>query len=783
MHKLLPTSLRENVWRVYWVSVFCIILNSAVQMDVAKIAFNKSFYFKLLRSLRLVLLGYLVFFGSILLAVEPETDCKSCHENVYTKWQQSDHAKSMDIADKDSVLGDFSGVAIQHYSQRVVFFIKDAAYYADLSEAGSTSRYQLKFTFGHYPLQQYLVEKSGGRLQVFPFAWDARPVFEGGQRWFPNYAQEDVQTNDRLHWQQALQNWNGMCADCHSDGFKRHYSAKSDSFASHWDNINVGCQSCHSETPDHVKNKPSAAGINKHIEAKQSTALNDNIVLAFNGRQTIGQWIRGEHENVAHWQGEERDNQFMENCFACHSLRSPLTDGIDTRSAFLDQFSPSLIVPSLYHVDGQIKAEVYVYGSFLQSKMFAAGVNCLDCHDSHTIQVKTPGNALCSQCHNAKVYQQPTHTRHQADSEGGQCVNCHMPQTTYMGVDKRRDHSFTIPRPDLSIKYATPNACNQCHQDQSLQWSVNALEKWFGQPEGLSAAEQGFRELLQGGSLSQKQHIALINDKTLSVIKRASALALLGNSVPELSDKLIKPWVNSDQPLLRLASAKIGYLLPVNERLKSFTQLLGDKYKAIRVAAANQLLDVGLHNNPAFTQAFKELVSSNEMNQWRGEGSLNQSLIHMRLRENDQAIAVLLHGIKVDPYFEPNYVNLAEIYRVSAKPELELGIIQQALQAVPDSALFHYNYGMWFIRQQQKGNAVIEFRQATTLAPNNEQFAYMYFLGLDANGDTLQALRELKSALKHYNNNAQLIQLGLSFAQKLNDRVAFDELQKSVHDK
>jgi len=707
------------------------------------------------------------------LAIEPEADCSACHQKVYMDWQQSDHAKAMNIADEDSVLGDFSGVEIEHYSQRATFFVKDHIYFTELTEGGETRTYQVKYTFGHYPLQQYLIEKNNGRLHVFPFAWDARPLVKGGQRWYANYAEEDIQAADRLHWQQPLQNWNGMCADCHSDGLKRNYNLNSDSFATHWDNINVGCQSCHSEAADHTKVKNRLASI-KGLDKTDS----HRITLSHNDKQTLGQWLLGPNEKIAHWQGETRDNSFMDTCFACHALRSPLSDGIVTNSAFLDQFTPSLIAAPLYHADGQIKQEVYVYGSFLQSKMFSAGVNCLDCHDAHTMKVQTQTNALCLQCHNAEFYQQPKHLRHEADSGGGQCINCHMPKTTYMGVDDRRDHSFSIPRPDLSSQYATPNACNQCHQDQSTQWAAKASAHWYGKPAALSLAEQGFRDLMQHIYLPQKQHIALVNDETLSVIKRASALKLLGNSINQLSDKQIHQWVNSDHELIRLAIAEIGYLLPAAERLLSYKQLLGDKYKAIRVAAANQLLMAGLHNNLVFEQAFKELLISNEVNQWRGEGNLNQSLVYMQLQQNDRAIDVLKHGIKVDPYFEPNYINLADIYRVAAQPDLELATLKQALHTLPNSALFHYSYGMWLIRKQQKAKAVSEFSQAVKLAPQNVQYAYIYFLALDGNSETMRAVRELKSALGQYSNDPQLIQLGLGFAQKLKDRAAFEYFQQ-----
>ena len=205
-----------------------------------------------------------------------------------------------------------------------------------------------------------------------------------------------------------------------------------------------------------------------------------------------GQWLRSFNDKTAHWQGEIRDNSFMDGCFACHSLRTPLTDGITPKKAFLDQFTPQLLTAPNYYVDGQIKAEVYVYGSYLQSKMFAAGVNCLDCHDKHTMKLKIEGNGLCLQCHGAEVYNTKAHHQHEESSKGAQCVNCHMPENRYMGVDDRRDHSFKIPRPDISLVYGTPNACTKCHTDKTAQWASDSLNKWHGQPKELNVNKRYF---------------------------------------------------------------------------------------------------------------------------------------------------------------------------------------------------------------------------------------------------------------------------------------------------
>lgn len=688
-----------------------------------------------------------------------ESDCVACHAEQIASWQQSDHAKAMDLPTKQSVLGDFNNATAEHFTQTARFYTSNGLFKIDFEEQGKKSQHQVAYTFGHYPLQQYLIETGNGKLQVFPFAWDSRPQQQGGQRWYPIYPDEDVQSADRLHWLQPMQNWNGMCSDCHSDGLKRNYSLSENRFDSEWDNINVGCQSCHGKLPEHGDSTAEKSPTNAtHPEAAAPAAG----------------WMLNPGDAVAHWLGNKRDPAIMDTCFSCHSLRSPLTDGFEPGTAYLDQFSPMLLAQPLYHADGQIKDEVYVYGSFLQSKMYEAGVNCMDCHNAHSMKIKDTGNGLCLQCHNPNVYQQESHTHHPLDSAGAQCVNCHMPATTYMGVDARRDHSFKIPAPHLSERYDTPNACSSCHQDKSNQWASEAVARWHGNPEPMSTAERLFLTLQHSGYLPVAEHMLLINSANLSEIKRASAIALLPNSINQLSDTDIKSWVHSKEPLVRLATAKIGHLLPAEERLKSFAYLIKDRYRAVRVAAALNLIGLNAGAREVQQQAFSELSQANTVSSWRGEGNLNRSLMLSQQGKVKESILALQNAIEVDPYFDASYINLSDTYRNLGQYERERKTLAQGLKNNPKSGVLHYAQGLLEIRSGNKSTAVKSFREAIRHEPGNERYAYLYFLALDSLEQTPKALRELEHLVKRYSNNAQLIQLGLSFSQKLQDRQSFE---------
>ncbi len=688
--------------------------------------------------------------------------CIACHQESQHQWQKSDHAKSMAIADKSSVVGDFNNVDVKHYGQKAHFFVKNKQYQVTISYDDNVDTYPIKYTFGYFPLQQYLVETEKGKLQVLPFAWDSREKKQGGQRWYHNYSHEEIRPEDRLHWRQPLQNWNGMCADCHSDGLVRNYDKAENSYASQFDNINVGCLSCHGDMTSHAN------------KTDENLAKSREGVTALN--HPTGQWLRKIGEKTAKWQGTKRNNDFMEGCFACHSLRSPLTDGINPNKAFLDQFTPQLPSAPTYHADGQIKEEVYVYGSFLQSKMYAKGVNCLDCHDKHTMKLKAEGNGLCLQCHSGEAYNVKSHHQHQESSTGAQCANCHMPTTRYMGVDDRRDHSFKIPRPDLSEQFGTPNACIKCHQDQSNQWAAENLTKWHGKPGDLLSSKQFLMALNSGQGLNLEDHLSIIADTKLAVISRASAIQMLSFTTQMITAEILKPYLTHEEDLLRLSAAGAASLLPPADKVTHLSPLLSDKYKAIRVAAARSLLtsEIAVENQQAFNSAFDELLASNDVNSWRGEGRANQALLALEMGDATKAEQALKAVIEIEPYYDIGYINLADLYRTQQRSAQVAAVLSKGMKKLPNAAGLKYAYALHLVRTQQHSKALGFFEKAMLLEPSSEQYLYAYILSLDGQGETVAALNKLSKLITNYANYQQLKELGVYLAQKSQNRQMYD---------
>ena len=437
--------------------------------------------------------------------------CVDCHAGQSAAWRDSHHDLAMQHATAHTVLGDFNDSTFEKDGVTSRFFLQDDEAWVETDNVnGDLEAFRIAYAFGVAPLQQYLIEFDDGRLQALPIAWDIP-----GKRWFHLYPDEAIPHSDPLHWTGREQNWNYMCAECHSTNLQKNYTLKSDSFDTHWSEINVSCEACHGPASNHVALARDNAWDRGH-----------GLLVDLDDRRDAA-WIMNEDTGIA-----ERTPALMsptsqpEACGRCHSRRGIATADYEFGKPLLDTHIVALLEERLYFADGQIGEEVYVYGSFLQSKMYRAGVTCTDCHDPHSAMLRMDGavSNVCSTCHAPAKFATESHHRHPAGSVA--CVDCHMASRNYMVVDGRRDHSFRIPRPDLSSAIGVPNACNQCHSEQRSEWAAAAASEWFGEPGGGHFA-LAIHAARSGAVGSNNALMSVINDDAVSGIVRATALTLL----------------------------------------------------------------------------------------------------------------------------------------------------------------------------------------------------------------------------------------------------------------
>jgi hypothetical protein len=554
--------------------------------------------------------------------------CHGCHMDQAEHWASSHHAKAMQSATPTTVLGDFGNVTFDHAGS-VTQFRRSGDKLVVRTEGGDGKvvDFEIAYTFGASPLQQYLVARSGGRLQALGVAWDSRPDAAGGQRWFHLYPGPDLKPGDPLHWTGRDQTWNYQCAACHSTDLRKNYDLATDSYATRWSDISVACEACHGPGSRHVE-WAKAAG----TDGQRSAATGLGVRL---DRASAADWRMNLETGIAARIAPPADQQ-LDTCFPCHSRRKPITDNTPVGAPFLDHDLPALLEPGLYHSDGQIDGEVFEYGSFLQSRMYRAGVRCSDCHEPHALTLRAQGNALCGQCHLPERFDATAHHHHVPETTGTHCVNCHMPAKTYMVVDERRDHGFRVPRPDLSESLGTPNACTTCHADKTAEWAAGKIRDWF---PGGRHAEPHFGVALDAGRKSaadaERRLAALAQDHDQPEIARASALALLPAFATGLSEPAVASAILDPSPLVRLGAARALGSAPTPASVSAALPLLRDPVRAVRIEAARALVAVDQQSwtpeaKKDFGAAFVELVAAEMVDGDRPEAHLNLGLLEMR---------------------------------------------------------------------------------------------------------------------------------------------------------
>jgi Tfp pilus assembly protein PilF len=682
--------------------------------------------------------------------------CTSCHVEQAAAWRGSQHRAAMANANEQTVLGRFDGARFTYAGTTTEFAKRDGKFVVRTDgRDGKVGDFDVKYTFGVAPLQQYLIELSGGRVQALSIAWDSRPKNRGGQRWFHLYPNERITHDDELHWSQPSQNWNFMCADCHSTGLRKNYDRATDRFQTHFAEISVGCEACHGPASRHlewaagkVASRDSTKGLNTRLDERRGVA-----------------WIPNTTTGNASRSRPRTGDREIETCAQCHARRSQIADGYEAGKPLLDYYRPALLSRPLYHADGQQHDEVYTWGSFLQSKMYAHGVTCSDCHNPHSGSLRAQGNAVCATCHLPAKYDTPAHHHHQVASAGATCVGCHMPATTYMVIDPRHDHSLRIPRPDLSATVGTPNACTSCHTQRDTRWAAARMTAWYGGTMALGPHERLATTIVAADSSAldaQARLSALAVDSTQSAIARATALAELNFPRTGAALTVLANSLRDSSALVRLGALQSVAHFPVASRLSMVEPLLSDSMRSIRMEAASLLAAVpaeqmSADGQAAFERAAAEYVDAQRYNADRAEARVNLGTFLAERGDLVGAETELRSAIRMAPSSIPAYVNLADLYRTLGRDADGERLLRDGLAGAPKSGVLHFALGLALTRLNRGDSALREFARAAGLEPGNARFAYVHAIALHSAGKVDAAIARLKSALTAHPGNGDIL--------------------------
>lgn len=635
-------------------------------------------------------------------------DCANCHQDQFDAWQDSHHGWALRLPKAENVLGDFGGVEFTDQGQTSRFYQRDDDFFIQTPGAdGEITEFKVLYTVGVTPLQQYLLETEPGRLQAFDVAWDTQQ-----NRWFHLYPDQNLQPGDGLFWTGPYKNWNGRCAECHQTDYVKGYDPASSTYQSEWSELTIGCGACHGPADQHLEWAADSAGYDKK-SPELSLTKGFDITLPF---------------------GDQ--NRDIQICAGCHSRRGPLSaNSPHVGTKFEDSYNLALLRDGLYYSDGQINDEVYVYGSFLQSKMYAKGVGCANCHDAHSGELVAEGNATCTQCHSEagnddfaslklKSYDDPSHHHHKAGSTGAQCVSCHMPDKNFMQVDPRRDHSFRVPRPDLSAQIGSPNACTSCHDDRDNQWATDTLKEWF--PNGRIGTFH-YGQVLDRGRFRQSPTdnallIELALDPSQAAIVRATAIDRARPALDDAGRELLMALLDDPSDLVRGAALKTMEAAPPELRLRSAIKLMEDPALSVRQETARLLAgtpgeSLNAQQRQALAQNMRDFQTSLVGRSDFPETQLQIAGLAMVLRDFDTAKSAFSTALEMDPQLEQAWITLARIQQAQGLGEQAIATLNAGTRAVPGSSAILITLGGMYFTARENEKAVIVLERSIALAP------------------------------------------------------------------
>jgi len=672
--------------------------------------------------------------------------CAECHAPQVTAWRGSHHDLAMQPVTEETVLGDFDDATVTAQGVTSTFFRRDGDFYVRTDGPdGSLAAFRVAYTFGVTPLQQYLIEFPRGRYQALSLCWDARTAAAGGQRWFHLYPHETIDHRDPLHWTGPQQNWNYMCAECHSTALARNYSPAEDRFDTTGSEIDVSCEACHGPGSRHVDWA-------RHVRAGEPDSDPSRGLSARLGDPGEGVWAFDGARPTAHRTAPRASDAELETCARCHSRRGWIWEEYRPGRPLADTHRVALLDAGLYHADGQILDEVYEYGSFLQSRMHVEGVTCTDCHDPHSGRPTLNGNALCGRCHLPATFDTPEHHHHAADAVGSRCIDCHMAVRSYMVVDPRRDHSFRVPRPDLSVELGTPNACTDCHGDRDAAWAAASVARWF--PQGRTGTFH-YGEALHAARIGSPEAPELLlrvfDDPVQPAIVRATALEeMRSHAVPSMLAVLGRAARDASALVRRTAAEIAGELDPAT-RARIGAPLLDDPSRTVRLAAGASLAGapadrLAADRLPALERAIAEYRESLGFDAFRAEAQFNLGNLERQLGRAPEAEAAYRRAVTLDATFVPAYVNLADLLGSIGRDADGARVLREALVGVPRAPDLQHALGLALARDHQLLGALEHLRAAAELSPEDARYAFVYGVALHDAGDVEGAVRVLSAA-------------------------------------
>jgi Flp pilus assembly protein TadD len=623
--------------------------------------------------------------------------CRECHEPNYQIWAASHHGLAMQPFTEELAQSEFvttsDDITIGDYRFRVVF--DEDGGWVNESGPGEATRYRIEHALGGKNVYFFLTPMERGRLQVLPLAYDVRR-----REWFDvtgSMVRHSAEMGDEpLPWTDRLLTFNTACFSCHVSQLSTFYDASTDSYETVWAEPGINCESCHGPAEEHIE---------VFREVPEGAKLEDPKIISVKA-------FNVEQHNAA--------------CAPCHAKMFPLTNTFLPGDRFFDHFDLTTLEHPDFYPDGRDLGENYTYTSWLSSACIGTGqLDCLHCHTSSgRYRFEENANEACLPCHRDKAADPSAHTRHANDSEGSQCVSCHMPTTEFARME-RSDHSMRAPTPAATLEFGSPNACNLCHSDRDAAWADRRVREWHGRNSQAPALQRArlIDQARRGEWSALPAMLDFVRDEKANDVFKASLLRLLIGSDDERKWPAIMESLSDRSPLVRAAAAQSlsDYLAP--EAIPLLLQATRDEYRLVRVNAASALgslpdESVADEAREGLDRATAEFVASNEVRPDRWGSHFALGNFYMRRGELSRAIEAYERAHSLDRRMVAPLINAAIAYGLMGEETGSEGALLRALEVEPDNPVVNMNLGLLLGEQGRSRGAEAAFRKVMEVAPD-----------------------------------------------------------------
>jgi hypothetical protein len=503
--------------------------------------------------------------------------CLSCHTDHFASWARTFHSRMTQEALADTVQGDFDqNNTFEYLGVTARMDRRGGAFSMTLTYPDGRSQiHTIDRTVGSRRIEQYLTKQTGQYVRL-PIAYDLvnrRWMSLNGSFFYP----------DRDNYFQHQTQWDTNCVFCHNVKAQPNMEPGSRRFDTEVTELGIACGACHGQAAEHAEaaSSPLTRSLWRLAGDAKTHIVNPSKLTPERSMMVCG-----------HCHGQRvpaRLDQIQE----IFKRGDPYNAGDDlsrfynpvTRETRVGDYS----FANRFWSNGSPRLTAYEYQGILRSQCFIKGsaedrLNCLNCHSMHEgdprgqITEENRTDKPCLTCH--QEYQDTSalaaHTGHKTDDRGSRCYNCHMPRVVYGVMSVHPTHDITVPDPQLTVTNAVPNACNQCHLEKSVNWSIEAARRLWPERFAKTMASEDEQFNLPEGPR------ALFGGDALT---RALAAEALGGGGPAKPDPrwagpFLVEALNDNYPIVRFFAAnglasggwkieKPDYLASPDARLRS----------------------------------------------------------------------------------------------------------------------------------------------------------------------------------------------------------------------